>query len=123
MRSQNGILLIAIRNVARARGPDSGSLFVTWTASDKGGLSRQPITIAYATKPEGPWTPISGATNLENTGRFVWRMPEDVPFLFFIRVEATDEAGNVGKATWKEAVKADLSVPKARVIGADPVKP
>jgi hypothetical protein len=113
---------VRIADVVVGRGPDTGNMTVTWTATDRN-LSRQPISILYATKIEGPWLPVPGATRIENTGRFVWKMQADVPFEFFVRVEASDEAGNVGQAETAHSVKVDLSTPRARVIGIDPVKP
>src|SRR5262249_22685166 len=106
--------LVHITNVEVGRGVDQGKLMVYWTASDKN-LAKQPIKISYAAKPEGPWVPITGATNLENApGRFVWQMQEGIPYMFHVRVEATDEAGNVGFADTPQPVKVDLSIPKAR---------
>src|SRR5256885_106352 len=97
-----------------ARSTRRGSASTTsWKASDKT-LSRQPISILYATKLEGPWIAVPGATRIENTGRFVWKMQADVPFEFFVRVEASDEASNVGQAETAHSVKVDLSTPRAR---------
>jgi hypothetical protein len=110
---------VSITDVVVGRGPDSGSMTITWTARDAN-LARQPITLLYATKSEGPWLPI--VKNIENTGRYVWRMQTDVPFEFFVRVEAVDEAGNVGQADTRTSVKVDLALPKARVIGIDGIK-
>jgi hypothetical protein len=103
------------------RGIDKGKLTINWTAKDKN-LGRQPIALSYSKTPEGPWIPVPGAATLENTGRYVWEMPTDLPFEFFVRVEATDEAGNVGQATTPTTVKVDLSVPRAIVIGVEPIK-
>src|SRR5262249_15440446 len=113
---------VRIADVVVGRGIDSGNMTVTWTASDKN-LARQPISILYATKPEGPWLPVPGATRIENTGRFVCKMQADVPFELFVRVGASDEAGNVGQAETAHSVKVDLSTPRARVIGIEPAKP
>jgi hypothetical protein len=96
------------------RGPDAGNMSITWTATDKN-LARQPISLSYAEQPDGPWTPI--ATTLDNTGRYVWRMPATgVPFKMLVRVEAVDKAGNIGSATTTEHVKVDLSRPKVSII-------
>jgi hypothetical protein len=114
--------VVRIVDVIVGRGADSGNMTISWTASDKN-LLHQPIAISYAIKPEGPWNPVPGASTLENTGRFVWRMQSDVPFEFFVRIEATDEAGNVGQATTQQTVKVDLSLPRARVLGVEAVKP
>lgn len=104
------------------RGLETGNLTITWSATDRN-LARQGISLLYSTKAEGPWTAIPGATTLENTGRFIWRMAADVPYEFFIRVEAADEAGNIGQADTQRSIKVDLSLPKARVIGVEPAKP
>src|SRR5262249_31386977 len=60
----------------------SQCVVIHWTAADKN-LGPRPITLSYALKPEGPWNPI--ATNLENTGRYEWPLPADVPCRFLIR--------------------------------------
>jgi hypothetical protein len=98
-------------------GADKGNLTITYSASDKN-LDRRPITISYAEKLDGPWTPI--ARNEENLGRYVWRMPEDVPYQFHVRVEAADRAGNVGTADTTAPVIVDLSKPRVKVIDVGP---
>ncbi len=113
---------VKILDTVVGRGADTGNLTITWSAQDKN-LARQPITISYATKLEGPWNQVPGAVNLENTGRYVWRLQNDVPYEFYMRVEAVDEAGNTGKVETTQTVKVDLATPKARVIGIEPVRP
>src|SRR5207302_9366712 len=87
---------VRIADVVVGRGPDTGNLAVTWTATDKN-LARQPISISYATKLEGPWSPVPGATHIENTGQCVWKMQADVPSEVFVRIAASDVAGNGGQ--------------------------
>jgi hypothetical protein len=96
------------------RGADAGTMTITWTATDKN-LAAQPINISFAEQPEGAWTPI--VTNLENRGRYVWKMPPTgVPFKLLVRVEALDKAGNVGTAQTTEHVKVDLARPKVSIL-------
>jgi hypothetical protein len=95
------------------RGADLGTLTINYSATDKN-LAQRPITLSYAEKLEGPWVEI--VRGEENTGRFVWRMPESVPYQFYVRVEAADRAGNVGAAETGKAVIVDLSQPKVQVI-------
>ncbi len=109
--------VVKLLDVEIGRSPETGNLTITWTATDKH-LGRQPITLSYAEKPEGPWTPI--VSNLENTGRYVWRMPDGVPFQFLVRVEATDRAGNVGSAETPKPVAVDLAQPKIIGIKIEP---
>ncbi|MFN4261662.1 MAG: hypothetical protein ACK4RK_20460 [Gemmataceae bacterium] len=106
--------VVQVMNVEVGRGSDLGNLTVTWQATDKN-LGRQPITISYAEQAGGPWTVI--AANLENTGRYIWRMPQgSVPYRFFMKVEAVDRAGNIGAAEHSQAVIVDLAQPKVRIL-------
>jgi hypothetical protein len=113
--------LVQLRSVDVGRGSETGYLTINWLASDKN-LGTQPITLSYAERPEGHWTPI--AANLQNSGRFVWRMPPEVPYRFLVRVEAADKAGNIGSAENEPAkpVIVDLSQPKVQVLGVEPAK-
>jgi hypothetical protein len=76
-------------------GKQPRELDVIWIATDNN-LARQPITLSYADKPEGPWKPF--ASNIENSGRYSWQAPADVPGRVWIRVEATDLVGNIGSS-------------------------
>jgi hypothetical protein len=109
---------VRLNQIVVGRGLDKGKLTVTWTARDKN-MRPQPITLSYARSAEGPWTPL--AEKLENTGRYVWKMPADVPYEFLVRAEAADKAGNVGTAVTTEMVKVDLSQPKVQILTVEPV--
>jgi hypothetical protein len=99
-------------------GVEKGTVTIRWRASDKF-LAAQPITLSYGTGND-QWTTI--AANIANDGRYVWKMPEGLPYQFPIRVEAIDMAGNVGSDKTQKDVIVDLSIPKARVIGIEGVK-
>jgi hypothetical protein len=104
--------------VVVGNGSQKGKLFVYWKASDKN-LARESIKISYAEKVDGSsWTPILRQPQL-NSSPYVWTMPQDVPSQFFVRVEAVDQAGNVGQAVTPEAVRVDLSVPRAKILQVD----
>lgn len=106
--------VVRLQSADVGRGADTGNLTIAWTASDKN-MARQPITISYSEQAEGPWTTI--IANLENTGRYVWRMPQvGVPFRFHVRVEAADKAGNVGSAQTAAHVIVDLHTPKPTIL-------
>lgn len=88
-------------------GPDAGTITVRWSASDDH-LADQPITILYSEKKDGPFTPLK--EKVENSGSC--KCPtKDLPFEFYVRVEAVDRAGNKGHDQSAETVKVDLSVP------------
>lgn len=107
---------VELKSLEAGRGPEAGTVTVTWRAEDKN-LASAPISLYYAENPEGPWTIMVGG--LDNTGRYVWRVPPGAPYRFFVRVEALDKAGNVGHADSSKPVIVDLSVPKGRILGVD----
>ncbi len=123
-------------SVEVGRGPDIGTLTVHWNAKDLH-MRANPITISYMeyTKdgPAGTWQTMAANIPNEPNGRFTWRMPAapDVPLppQILVRVEAVDQAGNVGSAATPNPISTDLSIPKAHVLGvtgakaADPVDP
>jgi hypothetical protein len=101
------------------KGSEHGNLTLTWMASDANLLPR-PITLSMAPDKAGPWTPL--ATNLENTGKYVWHLPKDVPYQFYVRVEAHDRAGNCGVDCCSEPIKVDHALPKGTILGVDAEK-
>jgi hypothetical protein len=110
--------VVQLHRVVVGQGPDKGKLSISWSARDKN-LGRNPITLSYSEKAGGPWAPI--AEHVANTGRYVWKLPEPVPFYqFYVRVEARDEAGNVGEAITPERVRVDLSLPRVRILAVEP---
>jgi hypothetical protein len=93
-------------------GPENGQMTIRWMAEDRH-LAERPITINYTTDGKGWTTIVSG---LHNDGRYVWSIPPDLPHsLYYIRVEAVDQAGNVGMATTPQPIVTELSIPKARI--------
>ena len=111
---------VRIQNVDPPRSVEDRNLTIAWSASDKN-LGRQPITLSYAELAEGPWTPI--AANLENSGRYVWPMPLNLPFRIYVKVEAADRAGNVGSAQTANPILVDLSKPKVTITTIEPRTP
>jgi hypothetical protein len=108
---------VQLHNVLVGTGPDKGKLNITWTARDKN-LARDPITLSYAENAAGPWTPF--AEKLANTGRYIWNMPERIPYQFHLKVEALDAAGNIGDAVTESQIKVDLSQPKVKILTVEP---
>jgi hypothetical protein len=109
---------VKIVGVEVGRGPDSGYITVRWDARDKH-MAANPILLSYADAGAGPsaqWQTITAAP-IPNDGRYVWRMPDNLPPQILVRVEAVDQAGNRGSADTLNPVSTDLSIPKARVKG------
>lgn len=110
---------VRLSSVEVGQGANTGKMTIRWAASDRY-LKAQPITLSYGSSASGPWTPIK--TDLANEGVYVWTMPSDgLPYEFFVRVEAADEAGNVGSDQTTRKVAVDLSIPRASVIGVEPL--
>jgi hypothetical protein len=105
---------IALEPPQPGRGSTSGLLFITWQVRDRN-LDRKPITLYFGPQSNGPWEKI--AANLDNTGRYDWRMPPEVPYQFWILIEARDRAGNIGRQVTEQPVIIDMSRPRIKVLG------
>jgi len=100
--------------------PDStkrDTLLLTWEAFDRN-LAPNPISLEWAPKKDGPWTHI-GPDMLENTGKFAWEVPANIPPNVFLRLSVRDKAGNIALAQTMEPVLIDFSEPEVQVIGLD----
>jgi hypothetical protein len=94
-------------------GDEAGNLYISWAASDKN-MGATPIDLYYATQRTGPWLPIGHG--LKNDGTFRWPLPPEAGPEFYIRMDVTDQAGNMTRCELQEAVVVDLVRPKARVL-------
>ncbi len=108
---------VQLQDVLVGSGPEKGKLSIAWKAEDKN-LGPHPIRLSYAEQKEGPWTTF--ADKQPNSGKHIWKMPEQVPYQFFVRVEAVDRAGNTGEAISFDKIKVDLSLPKAKILEIGP---
>jgi hypothetical protein len=91
-----------------------GSLEVRWNASDRN-LASEPVTLYYRAGRDGPWQVI--ARNVKNDGLYKWAFPRDQGSHFFVKIEVSDQAGNVARAETANAVALDMTVPQAQVVG------
>ncbi len=108
---------VNILGVEVGRGPDMGTLTVRWTATDAH-MAASPVTISYvdaAAGTTGQWQPMTTTGPIPNDGRFTWRIPEGLPPQILVRVEAIDQAGNIGSADTANPISTDLSIPKAHI--------
>lgn len=102
--------------VEQGRGPSLSKLLLRWTAQDEN-LAERPISLWYGTNPNGPWQPISGG--IENSGSYIWSLPQGVASKLFFRIEVRDVAGNVQRLDTVEPLLIDLSKPTARIIDVE----
>ncbi|NBO93724.1 MAG: hypothetical protein EBV06_15650, partial [Planctomycetia bacterium] len=89
---------------------------IKWNASDKN-LGRNPVTLSYAESEDGPWTVL--AANMSATGSYMWKVPANIPPRVFLRAEASDLAGNVGRAQSSKAILMDASMPKVSIVNVE----
>lgn len=74
-------------------------------------LAPRSARLLYSPNPDGPWASI--ATDLETQGDYRWQPGRSVPARVFLRVEASDAAGNVGFASTTDSVP----VAATRLVG------
>ncbi len=109
--------VVKITEVKQGMGNKVLEVTIHWTASDRN-LSRRPVTLSYAEKPEGPWTPL--AANIENTGSYVWQVPAKGPTQFHLKAEVIDLVGNVGSAQSSRPILIDMSEPRVSILAVEP---
>ena len=107
-----------VRMTALEPGAEGGELAIRWEASDAL-LESRPVSLLFSDQPHGPWTAI--ASGLESTGSFAWRLDNRVPERIYLRLEARDEAGNVGAYETPDPVSLDRQRPQGRIRGVRPL--
>ena len=101
------------------QGMAAGRVVIEWTAEDRH-LPSQPVSLSYSTQPNGPWQQID--TWQQNTGRYVWTVPESLTERFYICLDVRDEAGNATRVVSDEPYLIDRARPKARVTEIESLK-
>ncbi len=97
---------------------DKGNLIINWSAYDQH-LAERPITLSFGNSQDGPWTPI--ASDLPNTGTFNWRITAAASGDIYLRIEARDEAGNIGIHQPSAPINIDGLRPRGRIRNLRPV--
>jgi len=110
-----------ILGVQPALGQEDGGLVINWTARDKN-MGAEPIDLYYSAHHDGPWQVI--AKGLKNDGHYRWSVPTEVGSQAYLRLVATDRAGNSTHCDTAQAVALDdLSRPRGHVIGVATTAP
>jgi hypothetical protein len=91
-----------------------GSLVIRYQCGDQN-LGQRPITLSFSENLDGPWTTIAGG--LRNDGQYVWPADPQLPRQMFLRIDATDQAGNVGTDILDQPIDAQGLAPRARIRG------
>ncbi len=93
-------------------GTHAGELLIRWEASDAA-LAARPITLLFTDRPGGQWSII--AAGLDNSGQYAWRPDSRTPDRIYLRIEARDEAGNVGSFEANQPVTLDRIRPEGHI--------
>lgn len=109
---------IRITGARYGEGDRTGGLVMRYECSDTN-LPRRPIGLAFSGSPDGPWTTI--AAGLENTGEYVWRADPNLPRQLYLRIDGTDQAGNVGTYILDQPIDTQGLAPRARIRGFQPL--
>ena len=101
-------------------GSDEGTMLIAWTASDKHLLTNS-INLSYATRPAGPWVVI--VSGYKNDGLYRWTMPTALVGNVYLRLEASDRAGNIGRHDLGTPVVLEApSKQRVKVMSVGPAK-
>lgn len=87
--------------ISRDESTPTGALVIRYVVRDPL-IAPRAARLLYSPNAEGPWATIADAA--ENQGEHRWAPDPSVPAKVFIRIEATDLAGNVGVATSADEV-------------------
>ena len=105
---------VRISGARYGEGDRIGALVIRYECVDPNLMDR-PITLAFSENIDGPWTTIAGG--LRNDGDYVWPADPGLPRAFYLRIDATDKAGNVGTYLLDKPIDAQGLAPRARIRG------
>lgn len=95
-------------------GNRTGSLIVDYECEDDY-LMNRPIALSFSDSLEGPWTTI--AAGLRNEGRYIWPADPKLPPQIYLRMDATDKAGNIGTYLLDQPIATGGLAPRAKILG------
>ena len=105
---------VRITQAAYGTAEKAGQLDIRWEANDQQ-LTARPITLQFSDRPAGPFTTI--AAGLPNTGQYWWPFDPRTPRQIYLRLEAKDEAGNVGHHLLADPISVEGLIPRGRIKG------
>ena len=83
------------------------------------------VDLFYSNRSTGPWQPIAtnvasgspGHVGLGGAGQYSWRLQRHLPNKVFVRIEARDQAGNVGVAVSEGPIEISVPNPSGALLG------
>lgn len=105
---------VQLTSAVYGKGQQAGHLILRWHARDAN-LGSRPISLMYSEHPNGPWQTI--VAGLPNQAQYAWRADAKLPDAIFLRIEARDEAGNMGSHQLTDPIRVEGLAPKAKIRG------
>ena len=96
----------------------AGNLVIRWQADDLA-LTQRPISLYYRENSTEKWTTI--ASGLENSGTYSWPVSPLVPDSIQLRLDAQDEAGNIGSYQHPTPITLLGLAPESRIRAIQPL--
>ena len=98
------------------------ALVLNYAVSDAH-LDAASVKLFWSVQPQGKWEPIGAGNprassidrNLKDLKECTWSLPADLPDRVYLRLTATDLAGNEGEFVTRDPVTVDLHKPTARI--------
>jgi hypothetical protein len=112
--------LAQLQSVTPAGGPEGDGLLIRWLASDRN-LGPHPISLYYATRPDGTWLPV--AEGLANDGSYRWPAPRELGPVVYLRLDVADQAGNHGRSDLPQPFQRYALPARVRVLGISAAAP
>ncbi len=94
--------LLRLGDIERTVESGFPEILIKWEATDDN-FSDRPIRLQCSQSQQGPWQEIS--TAIPNAGFYRWRLDPNASGTWFIKVDATDQAGNTVSAIAAEPVQ------------------
>jgi hypothetical protein len=109
---------LRITGAAYGDGNQTGSLIIRYQCEDEY-LAPRPITLSFGQSQTGPWSTI--AAGLVNDGAYLWPADPNLPRQIWLRVDATDLAGNIASYVLDTPIDIQGLAPRARIRGFNPL--
>ncbi len=106
--------VVRITGAQYGEGDRIGCLVIQYECSDAH-LKERPVALSFSDGPEGTWTTI--AAGLRNDGQYIWKADPHLPRQLFLRIDATDAAGNTTSSVLDQPIDAQGLAPRARIRG------
>ncbi len=110
--------VVRISGATYGEADQTGSLLIRFECQDEN-LATRPISLSFSDTIHGPWTTL--AAGLENRGGYVWPADPQLPRQIFLRIDATDLAGNTGSYVLEAPIDIQGLAPRARIRGFNPI--